>query len=197
MTVYQLNAPSFLTPNVPGHRGLTPNQWAVPYQGHLHSISASHYRETNTLYVHIGCPVMLEDTVREGESVWDAIQRVVYAWQAAELENDHTEALEMNTRSGNGTQESYVKIMASKPTGERFEYARVIGDKPGFVKKFVSCAKAEGLKDVTTVSSEESMRYALDDAEDDFLSRQALTNAVAEKYEHVCYDCYDGYYTCE
>ena len=104
------------SPNVPGHKSLSPNPWAVPYRdGYLHIISASHNTETNVLYVRIGCPVLLEDSVREGETAYDAIRRVVYAWQAAEREADHAQALEMHVTEPKTITKADVTYIGSKP----------------------------------------------------------------------------------
>lgn len=88
--------------------------------------------------------------------------------------------------------ESYTKIMASKPNGARFEYARVPGDRPGFVRQFVKCAQAEGFKEVTTVTSEEITRREEEDAEDRVfaarLKRTLLESEGCDSDDPFC-DC--------
>lgn len=91
--------PVELRPNGPDKR----TRWAVPMQdGFLHTITASVYRydteheSAGTLYVHIGCGVLLTDRVQDGESEWDAIIRVVTTWQRNVRNADHAEALVMD-----------------------------------------------------------------------------------------------------
>lgn len=90
--------PVQLYPNTPGGRG----EYAVPGRdGYLHVVTASVYRHdlewgpAGTLNVHIGCSVLITDMVREDETEWQAIERVVTTWQAEQLEADHAEVLTM------------------------------------------------------------------------------------------------------
>lgn len=90
--------PVELRPNGPDKR----TQWAIlKSDGFLHVITASVWRydggmePRGTLNVHIGCSTLITDTVRDDESEWDAIRRVVATWQAEQREADHAEALAM------------------------------------------------------------------------------------------------------
>lgn len=90
--------PVQLTPNEPGTR----SEWWVPMaDGYMHHVTASVWRYANewypvgTINVHIGCGVLITDTVRDGETEWQALARVVYTWQAETREADHAAALEI------------------------------------------------------------------------------------------------------
>jgi hypothetical protein len=85
--------PVQLTPTDPTTKR---GEWWVPKaDGYMHHISASHMVATGELWVHIGCSTLITDTVRDGETHWEAIRRVVTTWQAEQREADHAEALAM------------------------------------------------------------------------------------------------------
>lgn len=90
--------PAQLRPNGPDKR----TEYAVlKADGFLHVITASVWRydggfePKGTLNVHIGCSTLVTDMVRDGESEWDAIRRVVTTWQQAQRDADHAAALEI------------------------------------------------------------------------------------------------------
>lgn len=90
--------PVQLRPNGPDKR----TAYAVlKSDGFLHVVDASVWRyeggmmPVGTLEVHIGCSTLITDMVRDGESEWDAIRRVVTTWQQEQRDADHAEALAM------------------------------------------------------------------------------------------------------